>query len=180
MQTEKQLLQGILDGDRRAFRQLYDRYSGYAMAVGLRYIHDEAAVEDVLQDSFLKVFSHIGSFDYRGEGSLKVWIMKIVANESLTYLRKNSRFVLTDEVQDEPYDDEPQVELVPKAVLTEMISRLPVGYRVVLNLYVFGQMSHKEIAQELGIKENSSASQYARAKQSLAKMIGEYLKKENR
>ena len=64
-------------------RRLYERYSGYAMAVGLRYIADRDAVQDVLQDSFVKVFAAINGFRYRGEGSLKAWVMRIVANESL-------------------------------------------------------------------------------------------------
>ena len=55
--------------------------------------------------------------------------------------------------------------------LTELIGRLPDGYRTVLNLYVFEGLTHKEIAKRLNIKENSSASQYARARTMLARMI---------
>jgi RNA polymerase sigma-70 factor (ECF subfamily) len=58
-----------------------------------------------------------------------------------------------------------------------MIGRLPTNYRMVLNLYIFEQRSHKEIAQMLGIKENTSTSQYFRAKQLLAKMLNDYLNK---
>ena len=67
---------------------------------------------------------------------------------------------------------------VPLELLQRMIEELPVGYRAVFNLYVFEQLSHKEIANELGIKENSSASQYLRAKKLLAKRIREYIKKD--
>ena len=77
---------------------------------------------------------------------------------------------------DDADEGEPDVERVPPDVLTQMIGRLPVGYRVVLNMFVFEQMTHKEIARRLGIKENSSASQFFRAKQMLAKMINEYTK----
>ena len=55
-----------------------------------------------------------------------------------------------------------------------MIRQLPEGYRTVLNLYVFEERSHKEIAVLLGIKESSSASQFHRAKNILAKKIKEY------
>ena len=58
----------------------------------------------------------------------------------------------------------------------DMIKRLPDGYRTIFNLYVFEEMSHKEIAAMLGIRENSSASQLHRAKALLAKWINEYRK----
>ena len=69
----------------------------------------------------------------------------------------------------------PDVERVPPQVLTRLIGELPEGYRLVLNMYVFEQLSHKEIAERLGIKESSSASQYLRAKKLLARKINEYI-----
>ena len=80
-----------------------------------------------------------------------------------------------DEVPDDIEDEEPEVERVPPAELTRMIGELPDGYRLVLNLFVFEQKSHKEIAQLLGIKESSSASQYLRAKKLLGKKVKDYL-----
>lgn len=67
-------------------RALYDRYSGYATAVGLRYVPDMYLLKDVLQDSFIKVFTNIGDFNYSGEGSLKAWITRIVTNEAINFL----------------------------------------------------------------------------------------------
>ena len=84
---------------------------------------------------------------------------------------------LTDWLPDEPDDEEePDVGRVPQTVLNRLVSQLPPGYRMVLNLYVFEQLSHKEIARLLGITPGTSASQYARAKQELAKHINNYLK----
>lgn len=157
-------------------RRLYDRYSGYATAVGLRYIPDREDLRDVLQDCFVKIFTSIGRFEYRGEGSVRGWIARIVANEALDFLRRNQRFSYTDNIPDNTDDEDPNVQLIPPNVLTEMIGRLPVGYRAVLNMYVFEQMSHKEIAKRLGIRENSSASQFSRAKRMMRTMINEYLK----
>jgi len=93
-------------------------------------------------------------------------------------VRQKSRFTFVDEIPDAVDDDPPAVEKVPPAELTRMIGELPEGYRLVLNMYVFEQKSHKEIAQQLGIKESSSASQYLRAKKLLAKKINDYLNKE--
>ena len=159
-------------------RRLYDEYSGYAMSVGLRYVPDRDDVLDILQDSFVKVFQRIGSFEYRGDGSLRSWIARIVANEALGLLRQRQRIRFTDQLPEEPADDEPDMTHISDDALNALIGRLPDGYRVVLNLYVFGGMSHKEIARELGISASTSASQFFHAKKMLARMINEYDKKQ--
>lgn len=89
--------------------------------------------------------------------------------------RKQSRLTFVDEIPEDVEDEDPEVERVPPAELTRMIGELPEGYRLVLNMFVFEQRSHKEIAEQLGIKESSSASQYLRAKKLLAKKINDYL-----
>jgi RNA polymerase sigma-70 factor (ECF subfamily) len=175
VETERQLLDAIHGGEREAQRRLYDRYSGYAMAIGLRYIPDSDKVRDVLQDSFVKILTNIGSFDYRGEGSLKSWVARIVANKSLDYVRQHEHVQFTNEVPDNADDEEePDVGNIPPDVLDNMIGQLPTGYRVVLNLFVFEQLSHREIAQRLGISERASATHFFRAKKLLQKMIGDY------
>lgn len=174
-ESEKQLLDDIKRGDHRAMHSLYSRYVGYAMAVGLRYVPDKDEVRDVVQDSFVKIFTSISRFEYRGEGSLKGWMLRIVANEAISYVKQKARFAFVDDVPDEPDTDDPQVERIPPGVLTQLIGGLPDGYRLVLNMYVFEQKSHKEIAQQLGIKESTSASQYLRAKKLLARKIKQYL-----
>jgi RNA polymerase sigma factor (sigma-70 family) len=177
LETEQRLLEDIRKGDKTAMRRLYDRYSGYSMALSRRYIADVDAVKDVLQDSFVKIITSVATFEYRGEGSLKAWILRIVANESLNYLRQANKFDFTDDIPDEQETDEPDVGSIPSKVLTDMIASLPVGYRTVLNLFVFEQKSHKEIARLLNIKEGTSASQYLRAKKILARQIKDYLKR---
>lgn len=172
-------MEAIRDGERAALRRLYDRYSGYAMAIGLRYIPDRDEVRDVLQDSFIRILTSISQFNYKGEGSLKQWVNRIVSNRSIDYLREHQRFMQIDNIPEEPDEpDEPDVEKVPPDVLTEMIGRLPDNYRTVLNLFVFEQRSHREIAQALGIRENTSSSMYFRAKKMLARMINDYLNKQ--
>lgn len=176
MESEKELLDDIKAGNRQAMHRLYERYVGYAMAVALRYVHERDDANDVLQDGFVKILSSIQRFEFRGEGSLKGWVMRIVANEAISFIKSKGRFLFVDEVPDEPDTGDPGVERVPQEVLNKMIGELPPGYRVVLNMFVFGQKSHKEIAEQLGIKESTSASQYLRAKKFLAKKIQDYLK----
>lgn len=176
MNEEQQLIIEVARGDRLAMRRLYDQYAGYAMAVGLRYVPNEEELKDILQDCFIKIYASIKDFEYRREGALRSWIARIVANESLEYLRRSKHMVFTDSVPDVA-DDSPDMEGLPDEVLTRLIGQLPEGYRAVLNMFVFSQMSHKEIARQLGISPSTSASQYHHAKRMLAKMINDYQKR---
>ncbi len=180
METERELLDAIRKGDRAAMRRLYERYKGYAMAIGLRYIPNSDEMHDVLQDSFVKIITGISRFDYRGEGSLKSWVSRIVANQAINYIRDHERFHFTDEMPDDRIDEEPDIGEVSDEVLDGLIGQLPANYRVVLNLFVFEQLSHREIAQQLGISEKNSATQFFRAKRALQKMIIEYKQKRQR
>ena len=179
METERQLLDAIHRGDRQALRRLYDRYSAYVMAISLRYIHDREDVKDVMQECFIKIFNSINDFDYRGEGSLKGWVSTVVVNQIIDWVKVHERMhmvIKRPAEMPEPTDEEqPDLERVPPDVLNRMIGRLPAGFRLVLNLHVFEKLSHREIAQRLGIKEMSSASQFSRAKMLLKKMIDDYL-----
>ena len=163
-------------GDSDGMRAFYERYAGYLTAVCSRYVVDRSDVKDILQEAFVKIFQKLGQFEYRGEGSVKAWVSRIVVNDSLTFLRSSSRLSFVDDLPDVPEDDEPSLPKVPPAVIQEMIKALPDGYRTVFNLFVFENKSHREIASLLGIKEDSSASQFFRARATLAKNIKEYLK----
>ncbi len=175
--SEQHLLEQLKNGDRTAQKTLYTMYVGSLTAICCRYIVDKDDVKDVLQDSFVKIFTQINTFTYRGEGSLKAWMTRIVVNMSLNFIKTSGRLAL---VRDDTVslklseEEEPDAEGVPPDELQEMIKKLPVGYRTVLNLYVFENKSHKEIADLLNIKATSSASQLYHAKTMMARMIKEY------
>ena len=177
METELQLLKAIQSGQQDAQRQLYERYAGQAMATGMRYVPDPDQVRDVVHDSFVKILTSLGQFNYRGEGSLRAWIKSIVAHQAINHIKQYEHLKLTDQFPESMVQEseDPDVDRVPPDILNKLISELPAGYRIVLNLYVFEQKSHKEIAHLLGIKPETSASQFSRAKQALAKRINEYL-----
>ncbi len=174
--TEYELAKRLLNKDRLSWKELYSEYSGYLSAVCYRYISEKEDVKDILQNSFIKMFNGIETFEYRGTGSLKAWASKIVVNEALKVLREQKKLDMktTDFDTIEISDEEPDLEYIPTTKIHEMISELPVGYRTVFNLFVFEQKTHKEIAQILEIAENSSASQFHRAKNILARKIREY------
>lgn len=170
---ERDLIRLVQQGDREAMRQIYDCHIRYLTAVAQRYV-DSEQVRDVLQESFIKIFSTIGRFEYRGEGSLRAWMSRIVSNESVTHLRREGapKIPLQWDLPDD--DVEESAAEVPIEVLHRMIRELPTGYRTIFNLYIFEGYSHREISQQLGIGESSSASQLHRAKAILAKKIKEY------
>lgn len=102
---------------------------------------------------------------------------KITVNESLKFLRTRYRFEEISKIQEEENEiaeENPDIDCIPSSDLHAMIKELPPGYRTILNLYVFEDKSHKEIASLLGIKESTSASQYHRAKHMLAEKIKKY------
>jgi len=100
-----------------------------------------------------------------------------VVNEAIDHLRERHSVTFADTIPDVADEELPDMEDIPPEVLTEMIGRLPANYRLVLNLFVFEQRSHREIAQLLGVKEVSSASIFFRAKRKLVKMIKDYQNK---
>ena len=148
------------------------------MAVVLRYIPEREEVRDVLQDSFVKILTSVGKFDYRGEGSLKSWISRIVSNCAIEHIREHERIAFVSDIPDSVDEEAPDIRDIPPDLLTELIGRLPANYRLVLNLFVYEQCSHKDIARRLGIKESTSASHFFRAKKMLAKMIRDYQDKQ--
>ena len=174
--SEQDLVRKVLQHDKTAMKTLYGQYVGYLTAVCARYIPDDDEVKDILQDAFIKIFQSMDRFSWRGEGSLKAWMTRIVVNDSLKALRKKKPLPLSATLSEPVDEEEPQFGAVPLPVIQDMIRKLPDGYRTVFNLFVFEDKSHKEIASLLGIKENSSASQLFHAKALLARWIKDYIK----
>lgn len=174
---EERWLRKALDGDNTATEWIYRKHVRYLSALCSRYITEDEDIKDVLQESFIKIFTSLDSFKYRGEGALKAWMAKITLNETLKFVRNNSRLPI-DGIDDKDIniadDDSMETEDIPTDVLHQFIRELPDGYRTVFNLYVIDDKSHKEIAQLLGIKENTSASQLNKAKSMLAQKIKHY------
>ena len=173
---EQRLVKRLQEGDKTAAREFYTRYGGSLAGVCVRYIADEEDVKDVIQNALVHILSHITDFKYRGNGSLEAWVVRIAVNESLKFLRTKVQHELLQPDYDviDDSEDDPPVRDIPPDILRKMLNRLPTGYRTVLNLYVFEGKSHKEIATLLGIKKDSSASQFHKAKKMLTQMIRKY------
>ena len=178
-ESEDSLIQALRSGKPAAKRALYEQYYRYLAAVCARYVRNDEDVKDLLQDVFIRIFTRFDSFENRGVGSLRAWCRRIAVNEALQHLRSARRLNAApiEVIGDLPAPDEtPDVATIPQQELLRMIRQLPDRYRTVFNLYVFEEMSHKEISTLLGIGESTSASDLHRAKSMLTKWIHEYQK----
>jgi RNA polymerase sigma factor (sigma-70 family) len=142
--------------------------------VAFRIVGNIADAEDVLQESFLDAFNKIK--DFRQETTFGLWLKQIVVHRSVNLLRKrkvewvelgeNELDGIADEVIDNDEDVQYQV-----AVVKQAMNKLPEGYRVVLSLYLLEGYDHEEIGQILNIAENTSRTQFLRAKRKLQALL---------
>lgn len=167
-----QLVKDCIKQKPAAQEQLYRHFAPLMLGVCYRYTKSVHDAEDVLQEGFIKVFTHIA--DYSATGELGAWIRRIMVNTALNYLKKNKKYraemVFTEAPLHPVTDLDPQVELDAKE-LAELIRQLPTGFQTIFNLYAIEGYTHVEIGQMLGISEGTSKSQYARARYLLMEWI---------
>jgi RNA polymerase sigma factor (sigma-70 family) len=168
---EQDLVSGCRRGEHKAQRSVYEKNAPQMLALCLRYVHDRSEAEGVMVTGFLKVFDKIGQ--YSGEGSFEGWIRRIMVNESLLYLRQNKHAHMMVEVEAasrEVQTDDAYQQLAVDDLMA-LVRKLPEGYRTVFNLYAIEGYSHKEIAEQLNITENTSKSQLSRARGMLQQYV---------
>ena len=158
-------------GNRKAQFELYRLYSQAMYNICLRMVNDDLDAEDLLQQSFVDVFTKMSSFRY--ESSIGAWIKRIVVNNCINFLKK--RRLQIQSLDDSFYqvaDDMPidKYNINVKAI-NDAIRKLPDGYRVVFSLYLFEGYDHQEIGQILDITEATSKSQFSRAKKKLRDLL---------
>ena len=88
---EEELVEHCKQKDKSAQKQLYELYAGALFALCIRYSGNREAAKDILHDGFLRIFTSFDKFDYRGEGSLKAWLCRVMVNTILEYLRRNEK-----------------------------------------------------------------------------------------
>lgn len=173
MLSENEIIEGCARHDRRAQQMLYDRYSRLLFGVCMRYASDRAEAEDILQESFLKIYFSIR--DYSGTGSFTGWMRKIVVNTAITHYHRNLKHKHYVEIEEyvsvETGVSSFEEDFFTSDELFKVLNELPPGYRMVFNLYAIEGYKHKEIAEMLGIDINTSKSQYSRAKAALREKL---------
>jgi len=178
MLIDDSIIEGCVAGKRSAQSALYRECSSVMLSVCLRYAQNRDEAEDILQEAFVKIFQHIGT--YRKEGSFEGWMKRIMINHALNYYRKNRKLPYHEDIgsineteiittSDQPQGNAP----VSAEKLLALIQMLPPGYRMVFNMYVFEEYSHKEISEALSISENTSKTQLLKARRMLRNKLFE-------
>lgn len=166
-----QLIAGCLKQDRKCQKMLYKAFYGFAMGICLRYAGDRDEAADVMNQGFLKVFTHITKYD--AGRPFKAWLGKIMMNTSIDHYRANLKMAYTDDLDKAEHlsDSElPDRKLNYDDLLT-MIQQLPQAYRTVFNLFAIDGYTHEEIAVMLNINTGTSKSNLHKARQKLKQMI---------
>jgi len=176
------LIDGCLQSERRSQQRVYELFYGKMMAVCMRYTKNTDQAKDILQDGFIKVFRSMNKFNRAG--SFEGWIRRIIVNTAIDHFRrsKNAYLLLGEERSIEDFgdmdeedtladeDQEEGWDVKPADVINAM-QKLTPAYRTVFNLYVFEELTHKEIAEMLGINIGTSKSNLAKAKHNLKKLL---------
>ncbi|MEJ2162450.1 MAG: RNA polymerase sigma factor [Robiginitalea sp.] len=169
IQQEKTLIRRAAAGRREAQKSLYERYAPGMLALCQRYVKDPHFSEDIMLEGFVKVFSNLNSFEFRG--SFEGWVRRIMVREAIDFLRKR-QFVVFDDVHLQGHSADGEIsDPYQLEELEHLINALPEGYRLVFNLYAVEGYKHAEIGKLLGISENTSKSQLYKARKQLQEQL---------
>jgi len=169
------LIHKVKRNNPEAQKALFNHFSPKMLGICRQYINDRYYAEEVLLSGFLKVFTKINKYQFKG--SFEGWIRRIMINECLTFLRKKNKLVFIDDKQ--TFENLKAPEIVENDIddLQILIDSLPDSWRVVFNLFAVEGYKHQEIAKLLGITEMASRSRYFKAKKQLQEA---YLKLKNK
>ena len=173
-----ELINGCLQNNRKFQEQLFKLYYGKMLVVSMQYTKDRDTAQEIVQDSFIKIFEKLNLFD--NKGSLEGWIRRIVVNTAIDRIRKSKKDpFLIDNDNDymlggtNPMEELEDLSLSEEKseIILEAIQQLSPAYRTVFNLYVIEDFTHKEIAEKLGISEGTSKSNLSKARVNIHKLI---------
>jgi RNA polymerase sigma factor (sigma-70 family) len=170
--NESAIICGCKEKNPIAQEALYRKYAPKMMGVCFRYARNKEDAEDMLQESFVRIFTQI--HQYLGTGSFEGWMRKVVVHTSINHLKKYKRFsecIDVFSISEYLFNEEYTTTYLEEKDILESIRRMPLGYKTVLNLFAIEGYSHKEIAEMLEIQESTSRSQYMRAKSMLEKIL---------
>ncbi len=156
------LIKKCKNRDIKSQSEIYHLFAGKLFALCLKYSKTREEAEDNLQDAFLTIFKKIDQ--YKSKGSFEGWMKRIVINTALQTYRQKSILNLVEENYPEEVEIEINEEDISLEFLLKIIQELPERYRMVFNLYVLDNYSHKEISSLLGIAEGTSKSNLSRAR----------------
>ncbi len=174
------ILQRCRRGEPAAQRALFQQAYGYGLTVALFYSDNREDAEELLQDSFLRVFRHLER--QAPPWDFKPWFRRIIINRAIDYYRakqSNGLRVALTAIHSEPVVNE-AVAALNQADLYRLVQQLPTAYRLVFNLHVLEGYTHREIARQLGIGVGTSKSNLAKARKHLQRLAGPHFSIDNR
>jgi RNA polymerase sigma-70 factor (ECF subfamily) len=170
--SDEQLAEECISNNHKAQKELYDRFAARMMGVCLRYTRTKEDAEDIMQEGFIKVFKKIDT--WKRTGSLEGWMRKIMINIAIEQFRLRKDVWLLADLETsftDRFNENVIMEKMGVKELLNILREMPVGYRIIFNMFAIEGYSHKEIADQLNITEGTSKSQYARAKEYLQKAL---------
>jgi len=160
---------------RQAQKRLYEELYPAAYRLSRRYVTCSHDAEDVLISAFIRVFRHLESFEYRGEGSFQKWVNTIVIHECLRFLSRYKPVIVEEDISfltaEKDWDGDSSG--CDAEEIMQILDRLPAGYRTVFNLYAIEGYTHPEIAGMLNINEGTSKSQLSKARNLIIEKLKE-------
>jgi RNA polymerase sigma factor (sigma-70 family) len=163
---ESAIIKSAMKQDRTAYKTIYETCSPYVYSIIKRYIIDANDYKDILQETFARVFLSLKSFD-ETKGDFKYWLRKIVINQCMQHLRKYKKLSLVVPLSEthETFENVGDVlNGLTKTDIENLFAKMPLGYSRVFMMMAIDDYTHKEIAEILDISEETSRSQYHRAK----------------
>jgi len=168
------VLAGCLKNENKSKEWVYKSFYGYLMAVILRYVADRNDAEELVNDSFIKIFKSVAQFNSpqapdQQLKAFKGWIARISSRTAIDYLRGKRTFLYVDEVAeaDQPLTDVNAVSRLNVQDIMKLLNDLPETHRLIFNMYEIEGFSHDEISKLLNMPESSSRVYLTRAKNKL-------------
>ncbi len=172
LKVDERLIRKCIRGDNQAIEELYHLVSAGLFGICLRYAKNREDAQDLLHDGFLKILDNLKQF--RWKGSFEGWLQRIIVNEAINYYRRNNA-IQFKEYESVDFKIEgfelSGLEKMAQQELLELLEKLPVGYRIVFNLYAIEEFTHPEISKILNISESTSKSQYRKARLKLQELV---------
>lgn len=172
------IIEGCKNNDRKMQKILFELTYGKSLSTAIRYSSDKNSAMDILSDAYIKVFSKINTFDK--SLSLEAWIRKIIVNTAIDSIRKDKDVYFEDiqnfenvglNLENNFMVDELESCDLSSSEVLDIIQKMPTGCKAVFNMYVFEEMSHKEVSQSLKISEGASKLNLFRARAFIKKEI---------
>jgi RNA polymerase sigma-70 factor, ECF subfamily len=157
--------------DSLAQQALIRLYFGFVKSISLRYITNKQDADEIINDSFLKVFINLSHYD--STQPFKAWLRTIVVRTAIDYYRRNQKFQNEDDFEKVVLVDETPdvIDSISGDEILQLIQQLSPAYHLVFTLYVIDGYTHREIADMLGIKEGTSKSNLQDARRKLQLML---------